>query len=100
MGAAEDVGAFGHEVDPAEYDEFSLRAAGRLLRQLQRIAPVVGELDHFVPLIMVAQDHHPAVEFPFRRGDPGLHFGLRQLQEALREGRLQQVSLTHLLHLP
>ena len=52
----EDVGALGHEVHAAEDDELGLGMRGRLLRQLERVAGGVGELDDLVALIVMAED--------------------------------------------
>src|SRR3989442_12923705 len=38
-----------------------------------KFAGVVGELDDFVALIMMAEDHHSAAELRLSRGDAALH---------------------------
>ena len=43
MPRAEDVGALRHEVDAAKDDAVSLRVARRPLRQLERVAALIGE---------------------------------------------------------
>ena len=82
---AQDVGALGHEVDAAEDDELRLAARGDGARELQRVADEVGELDHFVALIVVAEDHEPIAERPLGGGDPRVHLVVGQAQVRLRE---------------
>ena len=53
--------------------------------ELQRIADVVGELDHLVALIVMAEDHEPLAERRLRGGDPRVHLVVRQAQVALGE---------------
>ena len=65
MIGAQHVGAFGHEVHAAEHDELGVGMRRHLLRELVRVAGVVGELDHFVALIVMAEDHEPAAERAF-----------------------------------
>ena len=52
----QDVGRFGHEVHAAKDDRPAVAAFGRHLAELVTVAPQVGHGDHFVLLIMVAQD--------------------------------------------
>ena len=52
----EDVGRLGHEVDAAERDVAAVAALGRHLAELIAVAGEVGEGDHFVLLIVVAED--------------------------------------------
>lgn len=54
--AGEDVGGLGHEVHAAEDDVLGLRAGGRVARELEGVAGDIGELDHLVALVVVAQD--------------------------------------------
>ena len=68
----EDVGALGHEVDAAEDDEVGVRVLGDLARQLPRVAGVVGEADHFVALIVVAEDHEPSAQRGLRGRDAAI----------------------------
>ena len=65
----EDVGALGHEVHAAEHDELRVRAGGGVAGQLERVAGHVGELDHLVALVVVAEHEHPVAER--RLGRPG-----------------------------
>ena len=82
---AQDVGALGHEVHAAEDDELGLAAAGGGARELQRIADVVGELDHLVALVVMPEDHDAVAERRLRRRDPRVHLVVRQAQVSLRE---------------
>src|SRR5215472_1627858 len=66
--AAEDIGAFGHEVNAAKYDELAL-GFGSLLRELEGIAAEVGELHHLVALVVVAENHGILAEFGLGRRD-------------------------------
>ena len=69
MRRAEDVGALGHEVDAAEDDVVRLRVGGGPSRQLERIAALVGEADHVVALVVVAEDDEPLRQLRLRRAD-------------------------------
>jgi hypothetical protein len=60
--AGEDVGALGHEVHAAEHDVLRVGARRRLLGELERVAGDVGELDHLVALVVVAEDEDVAAE--------------------------------------
>ena len=57
MVAAQDVGALRHEVHAAENDVLSLLTAGGLLREFERVAAIVCELDDLIALVVVPQDH-------------------------------------------
>jgi hypothetical protein len=83
--AAQDVGALRHEVHAAEDDEFGVGMGADLARQLERVAGVVGELDHFVALVMMAEDDETAAEPRFRRGDARVHFVIGETEVFLRE---------------
>ena len=39
---------------------------GRIPRQLERIPPKIGQGQHLVPLVVVAQDHQPLTEGRFQ----------------------------------
>ena len=68
MRRAQHVGALGHEVDAAEDDELGVRVLADLPRELERVAGVVGELDHLVALVVMAEDDEAAAERrPWRR---------------------------------
>ena len=60
--AGEDVGALGHEVHAAEHDVRRLGVGRGLLRELERVAGDVGELDDLVALVVVAEDEHLVAE--------------------------------------
>ncbi len=49
-------------MDTAEDDELRLRAGRGLLGEFEGISCDVGELDHFVALVVVAQDEQPVAE--------------------------------------
>ena len=53
---AQHVGALGHEVHAAEDDELGLGVLADLLRELVRVAGVVGELDDLVALVVMSED--------------------------------------------
>ena len=56
MIGAQHVGALRHEVHAAEDDELGVGMPADLLRELVGVAGVVGELDHFVALVVMAED--------------------------------------------
>ena len=66
----QDVRALGHEMHAAEDDEVGVAALRRLLRQLERVAAEVGELDDVVALVVVAQNHQPLAQLGPRRANP------------------------------
>ena len=72
--AAQDVGTLGHEVHAAKHDELGVGMLAHLAGKLVGIADVVGELDHFVALIVVTEDHQAAAEGRFGRGNAAVHF--------------------------
>ena len=51
----QDFGRFGHEMNPTEHDDIGWRC-GRLLRQPERIAHVIGDLLDFRDLVIVRED--------------------------------------------
>ena len=71
MRRAQDVRALGHEVNAAEDNVVGLGAARGSARQLERVADEVGELDHFVALIVVSEDHNLIAQQRFGRTDTG-----------------------------
>ena len=81
---AEDVGALRHEMHAAEDDELGVGMGGHLTGQLERIAGVVGELDDFVALVVMAEDDGAAAEARFRRGQALVHFGVRKAEISFR----------------
>ena len=78
MVGAQHVGAFGHEVHAAEHDELGVGMLADLPRELERVAGVVGELDHLVALVVMAEDHEPAAERRLGGGDPARPFPRRR----------------------
>ncbi len=79
----EDVGRLRHEVDAAEDDELRLGTRSGVARELEGVTRDVGELDHLVALVVVAQHEHAVAERLL--GGPGTrHEG--------RVGRLRQVA--------
>ena len=64
----------------AEHDVVGVGPAGDLAREPERVAGVVGELDHFVALIVVAEDDEPVAERRARRGDARVHLRVGQAE--------------------
>ena len=79
------VGAFGHEVHAAEDDEFGFGMLRDLAGQPERVAGVVGELDHFVALIVMAEDDQPGAERRLGRGDAAVELLVGQTEISLGE---------------
>jgi hypothetical protein len=48
------------------------------LRKTVGIAPVVGEADYFIALVMVAKNDGFATQFALGRGDPFIHGVIRK----------------------
>ena len=69
MRRAEHIGALRHEVHAAEHDVVGFGTVGDLAGETKRVAGVVGELDHFVALIVMAEDDQPVAELRARRGN-------------------------------
>ena len=59
----QNVGRFGHEVDAAEGDGPALLVLGRQFGQLVAVAAEVGQRDHVVLLIMMAENQQPRAHF-------------------------------------
>jgi len=85
MAGAEHVGALGHEVHAAEDDELGVGMLADLLRQLEGIAGVVGELDDFVALVMMTEDDQPRAERAFGGGDAQVHVLVGQTEVRVRQ---------------
>ena len=81
--AAQDVGTLRHEVHAAEDDVFSGVPRRGGLRQLQRVADVVGELDDFVALVVVAEDDEAFAERLLGCSDPRVHLVVGQTEVAV-----------------
>ena len=58
----QDVGRLGHEVDAAEHDGAAVAAVGRVLAEAVAVAAEIGQGDHFVLLIVMAQDQQLAAQ--------------------------------------
>jgi len=71
--SAKDVGALRHEVHAAEDDELRFTARRGGPRELEGIAGVVGELDHFVALIVMAENDDAIAEFFLGCGNALVH---------------------------
>ena len=78
MRQRQDVGAFGHEVDAAEHDVVGARMVGDGAGELERIAGVVREPDHFIPLIVMAENDEALAKGRARRGNAQRHLIIRQ----------------------
>ena len=66
------VGAFRHEMYAAENNVFRAGARG-FLRQLVGVAAKIGKADHFIALVMVAQNHRARAKFASGRGNARIH---------------------------
>ena len=80
---AQHVGALRHEVHAAEDDELGVGMRADLPRELVRVAGVVGELDHFVALVVMPEDDEPAAERRLGGGDARVHLLVGQAEVAL-----------------
>jgi hypothetical protein len=85
MIGAEHVGALGHEMDAAENDEVRLRVSADLAGELERVAGVVCELDHFVALIVMPENHEPGAERRPGAGNADIHLLVGQTEIPLRQ---------------
>ncbi len=74
LGAAEDVGAFGHEVNAAEDNIIGFWVRGSKLRQLERVAASIGIFDDLVALIVMAQNQQSLAQLCARLGDAAVQF--------------------------
>ena len=70
----QDVGRFGHEMDAAEGDRPAVGAVGRHLAELIAVALQIGKRDHFVLLIMMAEDQQLRPPFCPNRRNSRLQF--------------------------
>ena len=85
MIGAQHVGALRHEMHAAEDDELGVGMLADLPRELVGVAGVVGELDHLVALIVMAEDDEPAAERRLGRGDAAVHLLVGQAEIPLRQ---------------
>ena len=81
----EDVRALGHEVHAAEHDVIGARMLGDCVGELERVAGVIRELDDFVALVVMAQDHEAFAEGGARRRNAQRHLVVRQTEVRLWE---------------
>ena len=81
----QDVRALRHEVHAAEHDVVGVRMLRDRVGELERVAGVIGELDHFVALVVVAEDDEPIAERRARRCDAQRHLLVGQTEIRLRE---------------
>ena len=58
---------------------------GDRVGELERVAGVVGELDHFVALVVMAEDDEAVAERRARRRDAQRHLLVRQTEIRLRQ---------------
>ena len=71
MRRGQDVRAFRHEVHAAEHDVVGVRPLRHLTGKTERVAGVVGELDHFVALIVMTENDELVAERRASRGNAG-----------------------------
>ena len=74
----QDVGALRHEVHAAEDDVVGVRVLRDRVGELERVAGVVGELDHFVALVVMAEDDEAIAERRARRRNAQRHLVVGQ----------------------
>ena len=87
MGAAEHVGALGHEVHAAEDDVVGLGVGRGAARQLKRIAAEVGVADDLVALVVMPQDSEARAELRPGLRDAPVGFLLRHTEIAAGKPR-------------
>ena len=83
MRRAEHVGALGHEVHAAEHDVVGFGTIRDLSRQPEGVAGVVGEPDHFVALIVMAEDDETVTERRAGSSNARRHLGVREAEVLL-----------------
>ncbi len=57
----EDLGGLGHEVDAAEHDDSGVADLARLVREFQRVADEVGDLEYLGALVVVREHDRAAL---------------------------------------
>ena len=83
MRRAQHVGAFRHEVHAAEDDELGFGMLRDFAGELERVAGVIGELDHFVALIVMTKNDDAPPKRRAGRRNAAVHFLVRQPQVPL-----------------
>ena len=83
----QDVGALGHEMHTAENDELRLGMLHCALRQPQRVALVVGEADHLIALVVMAQDQQPLAQLRSQLRQPAIQSLVRVAEVVLQIAR-------------
>ena len=84
MRRREHVGAFRHEMHAAEHDELGLGMLRDLAGEAERVADVVGELDHLIALVVMAEDDQPIAERRPRSRDAAIELFVGQSQDTAR----------------
>ena len=69
----------------AEHDELGFGMLRDLAREAEGVADVVGELDHLVALIVMAEDDEPCAERSLRGGDAAIELFVGQTEIPLGE---------------
>src|SRR5947207_3326483 len=84
-------------MDAAEHDVFGIFSVRGPLRQFERIPAEIGELDHLIPLIMVAKNNQAPAELLPSHANAVVHFGIVKLSNTLWQNRLQhrQIIVAH-----
>src|SRR5215813_11792817 len=72
VGLSEDVGAFRHKVHAAKNDVLRL-GAGSFLGKLVRVAAKIREANHFIALVVVAEDYYLGAQFAAGGGYARVH---------------------------
>jgi hypothetical protein len=70
----QDDGTLGHEVHTTEHGELGFGLGRRQLRQLVRVALVIGKLNHFVALVVVAENGEARAKLRAKFPDAGIAF--------------------------
>jgi hypothetical protein len=74
MWPAQDIRALGHKMHATEDDIVRFGARGGVLRQLERIAAIIGVFDNLIALIVVSQDNQARTQRRFGRCDTPIQF--------------------------
>ncbi len=69
----------------AEHDELGLGMLRDLAGEAERVADVVGELDHLIALVVMAEDDQPIAERRPRSRDAAIELFVRQAKIPLGE---------------